>query len=148
MECKWHRRHMLLGAIFFFQAEDGIRDRDGWLEFRRVLFRSPLLILPISRCGSAPLFILPGALCGSASAFYIDQFSLRQRPRFLYCPFLVAAAPRFSYCPFLVAAAPRFFCPIFVAAASLHFMLPISRCGRSEERRVGKECRSRWSPYH
>src|SRR5574341_131857 len=24
----------------------------------------------------------------------------------------------------------------------------ISRAGRSEERRVGKECRSRWSPYH
>ena len=23
-----------------------------------------------------------------------------------------------------------------------------SRVGRSEERRVGKECRSRWSPYH
>src|SRR5260221_5674859 len=23
-----------------------------------------------------------------------------------------------------------------------------SRQGRSEERRVGKECRSRWSPYH
>ena len=22
------------------------------------------------------------------------------------------------------------------------------RCTRSEERRVGKECRSRWSPYH
>ena len=21
-------------------------------------------------------------------------------------------------------------------------------CPRSEERRVGKECRSRWSPYH
>src|SRR2546430_17498079 len=21
-------------------------------------------------------------------------------------------------------------------------------CGRSEERRVGEECRSRWSPYH
>ena len=26
--------------IFFFQAEDGIRDSDMWLEFRRVLFRS------------------------------------------------------------------------------------------------------------
>src|SRR5712664_4437796 len=27
--------------------------------------------------------------------------------------------------------------------------LPRSTCGRrSEERRVGKECRSRWSPYH
>src|SRR2546422_2243558 len=25
--------------------------------------------------------------------------------------------------------------------------LPVER-GRSEERRVGKECRSRWSPYH
>src|ERR1035437_6235128 len=25
---------------------------------------------------------------------------------------------------------------------------PQGRMGRSEERRVGKECRSRWSPYH
>src|SRR3712207_9347992 len=25
---------------------------------------------------------------------------------------------------------------------------PVRRGGRSEERRVGKECRSRWSPYH
>ena len=24
----------------------------------------------------------------------------------------------------------------------------IEKDGRSEERRVGKECRSRWSPYH
>ena len=24
----------------------------------------------------------------------------------------------------------------------------IEQLGRSEERRVGKECRSRWSPYH
>ena len=27
--------------------------------------------------------------------------------------------------------------------AHVHFRIP-----RSEERRVGKECRSRWSPYH
>ena len=26
--------------------------------------------------------------------------------------------------------------------------LYISQAERSEERRVGKECRSRWSPYH
>src|SRR2546427_5182440 len=26
--------------------------------------------------------------------------------------------------------------------------VPQGRQGRSEERRVGKECRSRWSPYH
>ena len=25
---------------------------------------------------------------------------------------------------------------------------PFSALARSEERRVGKECRSRWSPYH
>ena len=25
---------------------------------------------------------------------------------------------------------------------------PVDGCKRSEERRVGKECRSRWSPYH
>ena len=26
--------------------------------------------------------------------------------------------------------------------------IELVRAGRSEERRVGKECRSRWSPYH
>ena len=26
--------------------------------------------------------------------------------------------------------------------------MPYGVVGRSEERRVGKECRSRWSPYH
>ena len=28
------------------------------------------------------------------------------------------------------------------------YLLPIAAVVRSEERRVGKECRSRWSPYH
>ena len=28
-----------------------------------------------------------------------------------------------------------------------HFVEEVD-CDRSEERRVGKECRSRWSPYH
>src|SRR2546427_2071892 len=32
------------------------------------------------------------------------------------------------------------------AASRAHRALP--DCPRSEERRVGKECRSRWSPYH
>jgi len=26
--------------------------------------------------------------------------------------------------------------------------IDVCKCERSEERRVGKECRSRWSPYH
>src|SRR3712207_9575434 len=29
-----------------------------------------------------------------------------------------------------------------------HGMSALYALGRSEERRVGKECRSRWSPYH
>ena len=31
---------------------------------------------------------------------------------------------------------------------SLTSMIFIALIARSEERRVGKECRSRWSPYH
>ena len=29
-----------------------------------------------------------------------------------------------------------------------HDDIPMQKIDRSEERRVGKECRSRWSPYH
>ena len=35
-----------------------------------------------------------------------------------------------------------------VLAVLLLAALSLSAAGRSEERRVGKECRSRWSPYH
>src|SRR6266536_5354425 len=34
------------------------------------------------------------------------------------------------------------------AAVSVATARRKGRAGRSEERRVGKECRSRWSPYH
>src|SRR3712207_9043031 len=36
----------------------------------------------------------------------------------------------------------------WMAFADDYFFPFISRIRRSEERRVGKECRSRWSPYH
>ena len=32
--------------------------------------------------------------------------------------------------------------------AGLSFACSLIDLNRSEERRVGKECRSRWSPYH
>ena len=35
-----------------------------------------------------------------------------------------------------------------VRAIAGHGVAAIARTMRSEERRVGKECRSRWSPYH
>ena len=34
------------------------------------------------------------------------------------------------------------------AGCHYFFGYPITPQSRSEERRVGKECRSRWSPYH
>src|SRR6266511_870483 len=47
-----------------------------------------------------------------------------------------------------VAPVPRRRARAAVADAS-EVVLPFARRGlRSEERRVGKECRSRWSPYH
>ena len=35
-----------------------------------------------------------------------------------------------------------------VAAEYINHVLAVAQEARSEERRVGKECRSRWSPYH
>src|ERR1043166_3090840 len=40
---------------------------------------------------------------------------------------------------------PRLHVPAVTSSAEMKNGLPIVR---SEERRVGKECRSRWSPYH
>src|SRR3712207_9544382 len=38
--------------------------------------------------------------------------------------------------------------PPFIALQSAHVLEALLEYPRSEERRVGKECRSRWSPYH
>ena len=42
---------------------------------------------------------------------------------------------------------------LVVVATGLYVLLALAGCSvamalRPEERRVGKECRSRWSPYH
>ena len=38
---------------------------------------------------------------------------------------------------------------IFLMGQTPLGLIPLGFCNvRSEERRVGKECRSRWSPYH
>ena len=40
--------------------------------------------------------------------------------------------------------------PVFSALTNVYGLkqIPANILARSEERRVGKECRSRWSPYH
>src|SRR2546430_13657885 len=48
----------------------------------------------------------------------------------------------------LVVLAQRLFAPAHILANRRFLHLENIRNLRSEERRVGKECRSRWSPYH
>src|SRR5256884_8871216 len=49
----------------------------------------------------------------------------------------------------LVRPAPRFRLIVMTSPVGPYFSQPIRLLAeRSEERRVGKECRSRWSPYH
>src|SRR5205809_363404 len=43
---------------------------------------------------------------------------------------------------------PRFPAPVeFIAAVIAYYVHPVNIQTRSEERRVGKECRCRWSPW-
>ena len=108
------------------------------------------LYCPVLFVAAPPLFILTNSRCGSAPAFNTAHFSLRQRPAFFIAQFSLWQRPLFLSCPFFVAAAPLLFiltsfrCGSAPASYTAHFSLR----QRSEERRVGKECRSRWSPYH
>src|SRR3712207_8105455 len=94
--------------IFFFQAEDGIRD---------------IGVTGVQTC-ALPIFVaLPGEVAGRSPA--IDHFEPLPDA-------LDGVARRSGY------ARHR------DAAVRPHR----AERARSEERRVGKECRSRWSPYH
>src|SRR5256885_7301347 len=95
--------------VFFFQAEDGIRDYK--------VTGVQTCALPISIAGTPP----PDAvLCTRLPTR--EQFAALAR---LGEPVLLVTAAQLPYIRSLAA--------------------PLAR---SEERRVGKECRSRWSPYH
>ena len=66
-----------------------------------------------------------------------------------------AAAMTFAPMSFAQQAPEKKDVTIAVGGKSLYYYLPLSIAeqlgyfkDRSEERRVGKECRSRWSPYH
>src|SRR2546429_7378356 len=104
--------HDMHGIVFFFQAEDGIRD---------------VAVTGVQTC-ALPIFDLgPGAgelggkllFAGSYAAMLEEHKSLTGR---YLSGELRIPVPNVRHKP-----AGKF---------------------RSEERRVGKECRSRWSPYH
>ena len=64
------------------------------------------------------------------------------------CIFCALPCLRFPLVLFLLRTNPHSCCPALLRAVSLRHSLAAPRPARSEERRVGKECRSRWSPYH
>src|SRR3712207_6925128 len=95
----------IVGKVFFFQAEDGIRDIG--------VTGVQTCALPISGgCSPTSRATRPHGSAGRPSERGFNPFSLGR-----------------------------------LTPALNHFVVQGGR-NRSEERRVGKECRSRWSPYH
>src|SRR5256885_13131708 len=97
--------------VFFFQAEDGIRDYKVTGVQTCAL---PICALSAVRGRQS---LQQGIACAQAGIGLLGLLILDQRGE--HQPALVLGGPAH-----------------------------IPAVGRSEERRVGKECRSRWSPYH
>src|SRR5437667_8755836 len=97
--------------VFFFQAEDGIRDRD---------------VTGVQTCA------LPISLVKASTAFYGLSGLLRQ----------LVGAPA-GVC-FEIGETLIFALQSIQQRKQCYVLVDV---GRSEERRVGKECRSRWWPY-
>src|SRR2546425_5419533 len=100
----------LLNFFFFFQAEDGIRDK---------------LVTGVQTC-ALPIYL------GHPSYFTFFAAASLPRARAVKMPSAAKAAQTSRAAWKLLTN---------VCCSPLIFV-------RSEERRVGKECRSRWSPYH
>src|SRR2546430_13479628 len=102
-------RASIVCVVFFFQAEDGIRD---------------LTVTGVQTCALPILPSVTGVPGGTAK---VIDWSLSSVACLPVRSTLIVTEPE----PTAVTAPPneRAWC-------------------RSEERRVGKECRSRWSPYH
>src|SRR2546430_4045690 len=97
-------------VIFFFQAEDGIRD---------------LTVTGVQTC-ALPIFAQVYRVITPDDTFMLRKGSFRGLTMYARVKGDVELA----------------------AVRIQRLMRQTSVRGRSEERRVGKECRSRWSPYH
>src|SRR2546423_2741734 len=96
-------------SFFFFQAEDGIRDK--------LVTGVQTCALPISRRAGSRAFVLAlAASSGAGAAAEGPASSAPSAPKDMTLERAKSAIAQQDW--------------------------------RSEERRVGKECRSRWAPYH
>src|SRR5260370_13085231 len=95
--------HCCIVCIFFFQAEDGIRDSS---------------VTGVQTC-ALPIFTSPACSALVARRHGVGETDAEHAG------------------------------DVIVAGACVaHLLVDPALRLRSEERRVGKECRSRWSPYH
>src|SRR2546430_13472516 len=102
-------RWMLYVVVFFFQAEDGIRD---------------LTVTGVQTC-ALPILATRGRRGQYANT-----------------------APESTVAPAPSGGGGAGLRPAWATPARRASVTSIEVPFRSEERRVGKECRSRWSPYH
>src|SRR2546427_12062279 len=107
--------------FFFFQAEDGIRD---------------LTVTGVQTCALPISFLAPKVAWGAAVAVVFIAAVLLVFRYWRGGVALRATASDQAAAYSVGINVPRVFSLAWVVSA------------RSEERRVGKECRSRWSPYH
>src|SRR5256885_15348267 len=115
--------------IFFFQAEDGIRDYKV-----TGVQTCALPICPPGHCGPAA-----AASCtGSVGVLAADPFAVGTGLHIGH-PFGVVQVPLHGLADTGLEGLGRL---------PAQFAFELARVDRSEERRVGEECRSRWSPYH
>src|SRR5258708_26391769 len=108
-------------CFFFFQAEDGIRDD--------LVTGVQTCALPISGLGE-PLAVI--ALHGNSKWAILCPFFQKGEQQRVFGDLAVLGG-RIN---------------LLARRDPINGFAPRSADERSEERRVGKECRSRWSPYH
>src|SRR5256885_2379239 len=113
-------------------------------------FSDKLVLTSVTPASSAPVLQTPKA---TSSTLYFDSLTVNAgNGGFLHCIQMdtsVNAANKVVSVGADIAfdADPKFFaCLVRFEYSSFPTTLPTAY--RSEERRVGKECRSRWSPYH
>src|SRR3712207_8398395 len=121
--------------FFFFQEEDGIRDI-GVLEFRRVLFRSNAVGMPLESAER----LIPAF---SAAGLNFVTWELRGSPGPWTDPCDHEPDTHVADAEWIID---------YLNLGRVHLLGWCTGGAislfRSEERSVGKECRSRWSPYH
>src|SRR3989440_5169272 len=106
-----NHRWALFLLVFFFQAEDGIRD---------------LIVTGVQTC-ALPISGISGPRAPALKEPWLPEL---QRP---------PESPRRP---------ASYRNQVRRSVSSIQTSMRLAVAMRSEERRVGKECRSRWSPYH